>query len=186
MDVLATLVRAIDRVSEAIGRAVSWLALAMVLIACFVVAGRYGFAWGRVWLQESYVWLHGILFMLAAGYTLRHDGHVRVDIFYRPASARYKAWVDLFGALFLLAPVAVLVLVVSWPYVLQSWLRLEASREAGGLPGLYLLKSVILVFCGLILAQGLALAGRSLLVLTGHPEFSRAEAAPDDEAPAAF
>ena len=185
MDVLAALVRAIDRVSEAIGRAVSWLSLAMVLIACFVVVARYGFAWGRVWLQESYVWLHGILFMLGAGYTLRHDGHVRVDIFYRPASERFRAWVDLLGALLLLAPVALLVLFVSWPYVVQSWLGLEASREAGGLPGLYLLKTVILLFCGLILAQGLALAGRSLLVLKGHPEFARPAAVAGDEAPPA-
>jgi TRAP-type mannitol/chloroaromatic compound transport system permease small subunit len=186
MDVLAALVRAIDRVNEAIGRAVSWLSLAMVLIACFVVVARYGFAWGRVWLQESYVWLHAILFMLGAGYTLRHDGHVRVDIFYRPANERFKAWVDLLGALLLLAPVALLVVFVSWPYVVQSWLGLEASREAGGLPALYLLKTVILLFCGLILAQGLALAGRSLLVLMGHPEFTRAEIAPADETPPAF
>lgn len=185
MDVLAALVRAIDRANEAIGRAVSWLSLAMVLTASFVVVARYGFAWGRVWLQESYVWLHGILFMFGAGYTLRHDGHVRVDIFYRPASERFKAWVDLLGALFLLAPVALLVLFVSWPYVVQSWLGLEASREAGGLPGLYLLKTVILLFCGLILAQGLALAGRSLLVLKGHPEFARPAAVAGDEAPPA-
>jgi TRAP-type mannitol/chloroaromatic compound transport system permease small subunit len=172
MDVLAALVRRVDRLNEATGRAVAWLSLAMVLIAAFVVVARYGFAWGRVWLQESYVWLHGILFMLAAGYTLRHDAHVRVDIFYRPAGARFKAWVDLLGSLLLLAPVILSVAIVSFPYVLQSWLGLEASREAGGLPGLFLLKSVILLFCGLILLQGLALAGRSLLVLKGHPEFT--------------
>jgi TRAP-type mannitol/chloroaromatic compound transport system permease small subunit len=172
MDLLAALVRRVDQLNEAIGRAVAWLSLAMVLIAAFVVVARYGFAWGRVWLQESYVWLHGILFMLGAGYTLRHDAHVRVDIFYRPASARFKAWVDLLGSLLLLAPVIVFAAIVSFPYVLQSWIGLEASREAGGLPGLFLLKSVILLFCGLILAQGLALAGRSFLVLKGHPDFA--------------
>jgi TRAP-type mannitol/chloroaromatic compound transport system permease small subunit len=174
MEVVAALVRRIDRLNEAIGRAVAWLSLAMVLIAAFVVIARYGFAWGRVWLEESYVWLHGVLFMLAAGYTLRHDAHVRVDIFYRPAGPRFKAWVDLLGALLLLAPVIVTVAVVSLPYVRQSWLGLEASREAGGLPGLFLLKTVIPLFCGLILLQGLALAGRSLLVLSGHPEFAPA------------
>jgi TRAP-type mannitol/chloroaromatic compound transport system permease small subunit len=148
----------------------------MVLITFLVVVMRYGFAWGRVWIQESYVWLHGIVFMLGAGYTLLHNGHVRVDIFYRPGSARFKAWVDLFGTLFLLAPVVVFVAVVTWPYVAESWSKLEASREAGGLPALFLLKSVILGFCGLILAQGLSLAARSILVLAGHPEF-----APEDE-----
>lgn len=172
MDALARVVRTIDRVNEQVGRAVSWLTLAMVLITFLVVVARYGFSWGRVSIQESYVWLHGIVFMLGAGYTLLHDGHVRVDIFYRPASARFKAWVDLLGGLLLLAPVVVMVLVVSWPYVLESWARLEESREAGGLPGLFLLKTVIPVFCVLLLAQGLALAGRSILVLAGHPEFA--------------
>jgi TRAP-type mannitol/chloroaromatic compound transport system permease small subunit len=178
MDQMAALVRRIDRLNEAIGRAVAWLSLAMVLIAGFVVVARYGFAWGRVWIQESYVWLHGMLFMLAAGYTLRHDAHVRVDIFYRPAGRRFKAWVDLLGSLLLLAPVVSFAAVVSFPYVRHSWLGLEASREAGGLPGLFLLKSVILLFCALILLQGLALAGRSLLVLRGHPEFAPA---PEDQ-----
>jgi TRAP-type mannitol/chloroaromatic compound transport system permease small subunit len=178
MQMVAALVRRIDRLNEAIGRAVAWLSLAMVLLAGFVVVARYGFAWGRVWLEESYVWLHGVLFMLAAGYTLRHDAHVRVDIFYRPAGARFKAWVDLLGSLFLLAPVIGFAAAVSFPYVRQSWLGLEASREAGGLPGLFLLKTVILLFCGLILLQGLALAGRSLLVLRGHPEFAPAHEDP--------
>ncbi len=170
MNRLARLVRKIDRLNEAVGRAVSWLIMAMVLIAVFVVLMRYGFAWGRVWIQESYVWLHGILFMLGAGYTLVHDGHVRVDIFYRPARPRFRAWVDLLGSLLLLVPVVVMMAVVSWSYVIESWAHLEASREAGGLPGLFLLKTVILGFCGLILAQGLALAGRAVLVLHGHPE----------------
>lgn len=176
MEALAHLVRAIDRMNELIGRAVSWLTLAMVVITFSVVVMRYGFAWGRVWIQESYVWLHGIVFMLGAGYTLLHNGHVRVDIFYRPGSARFKAWVDLFGTLLLLAPVVVFVAIVTWPYVVESWSKLEASREAGGLPALFLLKSVILGFCALILAQGLSLAARSVLVLAGHPEF-----APEDE-----
>ena len=184
MNVLAALVQRIDRLNEAVGRTVAWLSLAMVLIAGFVVVARYGFAWGRVWLQESYVWLHGILFMLGAGYTLRHDAHVRVDIFYRPAGARFKAWVDLLGSLLLLAPVILVVAALSWPYVLHSWLGLEASREAGGLPGLFLLKTVIVLFCGLILAQGAALGGRSFLVLRGHPGFVPGPRAPGQEDPA--
>jgi TRAP-type mannitol/chloroaromatic compound transport system permease small subunit len=172
MRTLVALVRVIDHANELIGRAVSWLTLAMVLIACFVVLMRYGFSWGRVWIQETYVWMHGVVFMLGAGYTLLHNGHVRVDIFYRPASARFKAWVDLFGSLLLLAPVVVMVFWFSWPYVIESWSRLEASREAGGLQGLFLLKTVILGFCVVILAQGLSLAAHSILVLAGHPEFT--------------
>ena len=171
MELIAGFVRGVDRVNEIVGRVVAWLTLLMVLTTFFVAAMRYGFSWGRVWIQESYVWMHGIVFMLGAGYTLLHDGHVRVDIFYRPASVRFKAWVDLFGSLVLLLPVIVMVFWVSWPYVVESWVKVEGSREAGGLEGLYFLKSVILAFCVLTGAQGLALAGRSLLILGGHPDF---------------
>jgi len=129
-------------------------------------------------LQESYVWMHGVVFMVGAGYTLLHNGHVRVDIFYRPASVRYKAVIDIIGAIFLLLPMVVLVFVVGIDYVASSWALLEASREAGGLPGLYLLKSIILVFCVLTAVQGLSLAARSALILLGHPEYiAEAEAA---------
>ncbi len=106
--------------------------------------------------------------MLGAGYTLLHDGHVRVDIFYREASSRRKAMVDLAGAALLLLPFVVMIAWVSWPYVLVSWQRLEGSREAGGLPGLFLLKSVLLAFCLLVGLQGLAMAARAILALAGH------------------
>ncbi|RMD63587.1 MAG: TRAP transporter small permease subunit [Alphaproteobacteria bacterium] len=143
----------------------------MVLVTFAVVVLRYVFAIGWVWLQESYVWMHGIVFMVGAGYTLLHNGHVRVDVFYRPAGMRYRALVDLFGSFLLLLPMIVLVFVVGFDYVASSWSMLEESREAGGLPGLFLLKSVILVFCVLTGLQGLSLAARSFLVLRGHPEF---------------
>ncbi|MGF1639349.1 MAG: TRAP transporter small permease subunit [Rhodospirillales bacterium] len=172
MTALAVLVRLIDRVNDALGRGIAWLTLAMVLIAFGVVVLRYVFSVGFVWMQESYVWLHGVVFMAGAGYTLLNDGHVRVDIFYRAKSARYKAWVDLVGTIALLLPVVVLIWVVAWPYVLASWERLEQSREAGGLPGLFLLKSVILGFCVTLGLQGVALAGRSVLVLAGRREFA--------------
>ena len=167
---LAALVRSIDRLNDAVGRGVAWLTLAMVLITFAVVLLRYVFAIGWVWMQESYVWLHGMVFMLGAGYTLLHQGHVRVDIFYRDAGARRKALVDLFGSLLLLLPVVALIFWVSVGYVADSWVRLEESREAGGLPGLFLLKTVILAFCVLLGLQGLALAGRSLMVLRRHPD----------------
>ncbi len=171
VDGLKSFVRVVDALNDRIGRAVSWLTLAMVLIVFFVVVARYGFAWGRVWIQESYVWLHGVVFMLGAGYTLLHEGHVRVDVFYRGASIRYKAWVDLFGALFLALPMMIVVFIAALPYVEASWVRFEASREAGGLPGLFLLKTIIPIFCVLVGLQALALAGRAWLILKGEPEF---------------
>jgi TRAP-type mannitol/chloroaromatic compound transport system permease small subunit len=169
---IATFVRLIDRLNDAVGRGIAWLTLAMVLIAFAVVVLRYVYALGWVWMQESYVWLHGVVFMVGAGYTLLHNGHVRVDIFYRSAGPRYKAWVDILGSLFLLLPLVTLVFFISTDYVADSWARLEESREAGGLPGLFLLKTMIPVFCLLLGLQGLALAGRSLLVLAGHRDFA--------------
>lgn len=172
---LVRFVGGVDALNESIGRGVAWLTLAMVMIAFVVVIMRYVFSFGFVWLQESYVWLHGIVFMVGAGYTLLHDGHVRVDIFYRPADLRQKAWTNLLGVLLLMLPMILLVFFVSYDYVLNSWEILEESREAGGLPGLFLLKSVLWVFCVLVGLQGLSLAARSLLVLMGHPEFAERE-----------
>lgn len=169
LDALEAAVRGINRLNDVIGRAMAWLTLAMVVVTLLVVVLRYGFSLGWVWMQESYVWLHGIVFMVGAGYTLLHDGHVRVDVIYQGASQRYRAIIDLLGSLFLLLPVVVVVAWYSWPYVIQSWIKLESSREAGGLEGLFLLKSVLLVFCLLMLLQGLALAGRSALTLAGRP-----------------
>lgn len=160
-----------DRLNEIIGRGIAWLTLAMVLVTFGVVILRYVFSYGWVWLQESYIWMHGVVFMVGAAYTLLHNGHVRVDIFYRPASLRYKAAIDILGTLLLLLPMVTLVFLVGFGYVASSWSMLEESREAGGMPGLFLLKSVILVFCVLTAIQGLSLAARSLLVLLGHAEF---------------
>ncbi len=157
--------------NESIGRGVAWLTLALVLITFVVVILRYVFSIGWVWLQESYVWVHGIVFMLGAGYTLLHNGHVRVDVFYRPAGLRYKAIVDVLGTFLLLLPMVILVFAMGFGYVASSWSMLEESREAGGMPGLFLLKTVILVFCVLTGLQGLSLAGRQVLALRGHPEF---------------
>ncbi len=174
---LVAFIRAVDALNEAVGRAVAWLTLVMVLTTLTVVVLRYAFGVGFVWLQESYVWMHGVVFMLGAGYTLLTDGHVRVDVLYRPASRRWRALVDLLGTLVLLLPTLGLVAWTSWPYVLDSWQRLEVSREAGGLPGLFLLKSVLLAFCLLLGLQGLSLAGRSVLTLSGRepPTAGRAD-----------
>ena len=159
---------AVDCLNGAVGRWTSWLVLAMALATFAVAILRYVFSFGFVWLQESYVWMHGIVFMVGAGYALLADAHVRVDILYRPFGQRYKAWVDLVGSLLLLLPMVAVAAWSSWPYVATSWERLETSREADGLPGLFVLKSFLIVFCVLLALQGLALAARSLLALTGR------------------
>lgn len=145
-----------ERPVAAIGRSVAWLSLAMVLITVFVVAARYGFRSGWVWLQESVVYLHAAVFMLAAAWTLQRDGHVRVDIFYRAAGPRRRALIDLAGTLLFLIPFCVFMAAVSWEYVAASWRTLERSNEAGGLPFVYLLKSLLLIMPALLLLQALA------------------------------
>jgi len=167
MDALA---RLIDALSEWSGRTVAWLTLALVLVMFIVVVLRYAFSIGSIALQESTVYLHALVFLIGAAYTLRHDAHVRVDIYYCKMGVRARAWVDLLGTLFLLIPTCAFIAWVSWDYVSVSWSIHESSMEAGGLPGVYLLKSVMLVMAALLLLQGIALAIRNLLVLTGHAD----------------
>jgi TRAP-type mannitol/chloroaromatic compound transport system permease small subunit len=111
--------------------------------------------------------MHATLFMLGAAYALRRDGHVRVDIFYQRMTRRGRAWVDLLGTLLLLFPVCAFIAWVGWEYVLESWQVMEGSREAGGLPGVYLLKTLMLLMPVLVMLQGLAIAVRNGLFLAG-------------------
>jgi TRAP-type mannitol/chloroaromatic compound transport system permease small subunit len=155
-----------DRVNEWLGRAVSWLALAMVLVTFLVVVLRKGFDSGSIALQETVTFMHAALFMLGAAYTLRHDGHVRVDIFYQRFGLRGQALVELLGGLLLLLPTAIYIGYSSWDYVAASWSVHEGSREAGGLPGVYLLKTLLLLMPATLVLQGLVLmlrAGTRLL-----------------------
>jgi len=161
---LLTVANLIDRLNGAIGRLAAWAVLAMVLIQCAVMILRL-FGAGSLWLHESLFYFHVALVLFTAAWSLRHDGHVRVDIFYTSASARTKALVDLAGALVLLMPFMLAILWFAWPYTLRSWAILEGSREAGGLPLVFLLKSAILLFAGQLLLQGLAQAIRAALAL---------------------
>jgi TRAP-type mannitol/chloroaromatic compound transport system permease small subunit len=162
---LATIASAIDRLIAAIGRAVMWLALAVVLLQFAVVVLRYAFGIGSIWLSESVLYAHAALFMLAAAWTLQANGHVRVDVFYADASSRAKALVDLLGALLLLLPFMAVIAWFALPYVARSWAILERSREASGLPLVYLLKTLIPLFALLMALAGIAQAIRAALVL---------------------
>ncbi len=163
---LASISRYLDAINKYVGHGIAWLALLMVLTQFTVVIMRYVFAIGFIPMQESIWYLHGILFMIGAGYTLLHDGHVRVDIFYRETSAHKKALIDLAGVLVFLLPICAATWWLSWSYVANSWRILEGSTEVSGLPFIYLLKTVILVFVALLVIQGVSLAIKSLLVLT--------------------
>jgi TRAP-type mannitol/chloroaromatic compound transport system permease small subunit len=139
----------------------------MVLVQFLIVLLRYVFSINSVAAQESVTYMHAALFMLAAGFTLLEDGHVRVDIFYRGLGPRAKAVVDFAGALLLLLPFAVLVLWWSLPYVQGSWAALEASPQPGGLPLIFLLKTIIPAFGVLMILHGGLMAARAALMLAG-------------------
>lgn len=156
-------ITAVNSMNDKIGRAVSWLTLILVLLTFSVVILRYCFNIGWIAMQEAMIYLHVLIFMLGAAYTLQKDKHVRVDIFYQYSSARVRAWIDFFGCVSLLLPVCVFIFWYSWDYVLDSWQIREGSRHAGGLPGLFLLKSVIPVMALLLILQGTAMAGSKLL-----------------------
>ena len=155
----------IDRMTAWIGRAAAWLCLFIVFAQFTIVLMRYGFGAGSAKLTESIIYGHAALFMLAAAWTLREGGHVRVDIFYADAPPRRKALVDLFGALLLLIPFALSLFILSLPYVARSWSILERSRETSGLPLVYLLKTLIPVFATLLVLQGISQAIRALQTL---------------------
>ena len=169
-NLISGLANKIEQISEWIGRLVSWLTLFMVLLVFVVVVLRYVFNMGSIALQEVVTYLHGMVFLLAAGYTLKQDEHVRVDVFYSSMSHQRRAWVDLLGTVLFLFPVCIYIFSMSLDYVVLSWRISEASGETGGLPGLYLLKSLILIMPILMMLQGLAWIIRRFLFLFADAE----------------
>ncbi|MCB1683682.1 MAG: TRAP transporter small permease subunit [Pseudomonadales bacterium] len=155
----------IDRITRSIGHTVSWCMAIMVASTLLVVLLRYLAGDGSIVLQEAVLYLHATSFMLGIGYALQQDAHVRVDVFYTRRSPAGKAWVNLSGHLFLLVPVAVTILWTSLPYVAASWRVLEGSPEVGGIPGIFLLKSLLPLTAGLLLLQGVAESVRSISLL---------------------
>ena len=152
-----------EQLSDWLGRTVSWCALLMVIVMALTVILRYGFNLGWIWLQESVLYLHAIGLMLAIPYTLKIDEHVRVDIFYRRFSFKNKNKVNLFGHIFFLIPTCLFMLFMSWGYVSQSWGIMESSNEAGGLPLVFVLKSLLIIMPTLLIFQAVSQVIQTLL-----------------------
>ena len=146
----------IDQISSAIGAFVGWFALIMVIITAIVVVFRYFLNLGSIPLQETIVYLHGSLIMLAIGFALKNNAHVRVDFVHRRLRSSQKLWIEVLGFCLFLVPVAVLFLVTSFSYVSFSWSVLESSSAPGGLPGVFVLKTLIPVMAVLLLMQGIS------------------------------
>ncbi len=153
----------IDRFSNATGKLVAWLTLAMVVVMFVIVVMRYVFGAGLIWLQESVIWMHATVFMVGAAYTLMHDEHVRVDVFYGGMREQGRAWVDTLGVLFFLLPLCGFLALKSFDFAATSWSMHEASRESGGLPYpvLPIVKSVLVIMPVAVGLQGLSLLLRS-------------------------
>lgn len=175
LKILAFLMRSINMLNKIIGNAFSTLALAIVLVCFAVVVERYLFSTTRLWMQDLYVWLNGAMFTAVAGYALFRNQHVRVDIFYRPASNRRKAMADLIGVSLFLLPFMYIVTTYSMNYVQRSWRFMEGSANIGGMPGLYILKSFLLVFTALVALQGVAMLIRSVLILAHREDLVPAD-----------
>ncbi len=165
---LPKFISTIDTLNERVGNATAWVAVTMVLVQFTVVIMRYVFSFGSIKMQESIWYMHGILFMVGAGYTLLHDGHVRVDVIYREAGPRTKALVDLLGTFVLLLPLCLLTILLSDSYVINSWRVFEGSTDEGGLPLIFAYKTVIWVFTGLLGLQGLSMAAKAWMFLSGR------------------
>lgn len=161
---------AIDAATRGIGRAAMWLALAVVLVQFGVVVLRYVYSMSYVWAQESVIYAHASLFMLAVGYTFLVDQHVRVDVLYGGWSNRRKALTDLIGILIAVLPFCALVIWASWTYALNSWRISEGPMALGGVPLVQWLKSLIPIMAMLLLLQSVAIGLRCIAVLTGDAE----------------
>tara|TARA_R110002049_G_scaffold23490_11_gene82683 strand:- start:2854 stop:3369 length:516 start_codon:yes stop_codon:yes gene_type:complete len=165
MHFLHAFVHFIDSFTDRSGRLLAWLLLFMALLTTLVVVMRYGFGIGSIPTQEAVTYMHGCVFLLGAAYALKTGAHVRVDIFYRKFGARARAWTNSLGGILFLLPLCAFIVATSWGYVSESWGMREASAEPGGIPAVFLLKSLIPLMAINLALQGLAEILRNALIL---------------------
>ena len=169
MNYWATFAQTINYTNRAIGSGVAHASIAMALVTTCVVILRYGFEQGAIAAQESVLYLHGALFMLGAAPTLLSDKHVRVDVFYRNFSPRQQTWVNTLGHTLFTIPICLLIILGSWGYVAESWSILESSPEPGGIPAVFLLKTLIPAMAVLLLLQAISAIISGLVELSEVP-----------------
>jgi len=181
------IIQILEAVSEVAGRWTSWLVLLLVILTLIVAVPRYllsnetflslnllSLDWEAIRngygqmvnaLGDSIQYVHAIIFMVGVSYAMKHNDHVRIDIFYRNLSTRGQAWVNIIGCLLLFYPTFIFLLLMSWDYVLNSWAIGEASSRPGGLPFIYLLKSLLLIMPIMMMIQGTAWLLRNIQIL---------------------
>ncbi len=168
MVVLISSIRILDGLSQRLSHIIGWLPLLMALLTVLVVVLRYGFGVGAIAAQESVIYLHGALFMLGASCTLHMSGHVRVDVLYQRFTPRTKAWIDALGHVMFTLPLCALVGFASQDYVIESWVARETSPEPGGIPAVFLLKTLLPAMALLLALQALSEIMKSLKTLVAE------------------
>ena len=170
ISVAARFSQQISKLNRFIGQSVAWCSLFLVLLVFTIAIMRYAFKLGSISMQEVVIYLHGMIFMLGASYAMVDDEHVRVDVFYARLSKRRKAWINLAGCSLFLLPMCWFIFTNSFAYVAMSWQISESSSESGGLPYLYLLKSLILIMPILLALQSIAVILQSFITIQTRPD----------------
>ncbi len=167
MKFLLKIAKGIDVLNEWVGRGVAWVTLGLVLVIFVDVVMRYMFRTSFVFTQELEWHLFAFIFLIGAGYTLLHDGHVRVDVLYQRLGTKGKAWINLVGVLLFLFPGCIMIIVTSFKFVYTSWAIMEGSPDPGGVPFRFIVKGTLPVGFFLLLLQGTSLGIHSLLQILG-------------------
>ena len=167
MEAIKAITRWIDALNQLVGRGVAWVTLGLVLVVFVDVVMRYLFNVSFVFTQELEWHLFGFIFLIGAGYTLLHDGHVRVDIIYQRLGLKGRAWINLLGVIFFLMPGCIMVITTSWKFAVNAFLVMEGSPDPGGIPFRFIIKGCIPVGFSLLLLQGFSLGLHSLMQILG-------------------
>lgn len=169
---MKAIIHKIETANKAIGQAASWCALAMMLFQMISVLLRYVFSYGLITFQEAVIYCHAILFMLGAAYVLQLNEHVRVDVIYASLHKAARRRIDIIALVFFVLPVTVVIGWFGLPYVARSWATLEGSRQSGGIPAIFLLKTTIVVFAVSVGLQAICTAARLIgneNIIRWHP-----------------
>lgn len=189
LNALRAFAAVIDRGNERIGRGLAFLVWMIALVCAVVVGLRYIFHMSFTWMQELYVWIHAVVFLAGASFAMLVNAHVRVDILHTKWSLRTRTIVEIAGAFVFTMLWTVVLAWLTWPFIVDSWSILEGSAQPNGMPGVFLLRTMLLVFCVLMTLQCLAVVARGILVLAGDeaaaetPPFAPAAGALDKAAP---
>lgn len=168
ISILQRFINGIDKLNDFVGKSVSWMSLALVLLVCFDVLRRFIFERTDAWIMELEWHMFAMIFLLGAGYTLKEQKHVRVDLFYSNFEPREKALVNMVGGIVFLVPMCVLLIYLSFYYAYSSYQIGEGSADPGGLSYRYLIKMIIPLGLFFLLLQGLAETARSFIIYKSH------------------